>query len=233
MIERIPSRVLALTPPSVRKGLRRLKLFILGRMSSASYWNFAARISPTAAILTDCTDEKEFYDTGKALAALTRRVGLLEIRPRVLNIGCGIGRFEQAIHAQIESAVGVDVSRRMVERARQEVQANNVRFELVDGRSLNGIASGEFDLCFSSYVFQHIPRAAVASYFQEAARVLKPGGHFLFQISVAGGPEYRQASQYGIRSDPPGRPSLRNTFLLGRGRSRVVGKGRSRHGRPL
>jgi SAM-dependent methyltransferase len=174
----------------------------MGNMSSASYWNTAAKISAKAAIHTDCVDDQQFFESAKREAGLARKKGVLGPRVRTLDIGCGIGRIENAIHKEVHSIVGVDVSEEMVKRARETVRAANVSFQAVDGRSLNGIESEVYDLCLSFMVLQHIPRTAVANYIKEVGRVLKLGGRFLFQIPL---PEPNGASEppanhpFGVR----------------------------------
>jgi ubiquinone/menaquinone biosynthesis C-methylase UbiE len=156
----------------------------MGKMSPAGYWNLAARVSAKAAIVTDCIDEQQFFASAQREANLMRLKGLLGPEARVINIGCGIGRIEHAIHSEVGSIVGVDVSSRMVELARQKVNFPNVSFRTVDGKSLDGFQSGAYDLCLSFVTLQHIPRANVSSYLAEVARVLRPLGHFLFQIPI-------------------------------------------------
>jgi SAM-dependent methyltransferase len=177
-------RVFSRTPVGARNWMRKVKYHLMGNMSSAGYWNLAARISAKAAICTDCTDESEFFASGKREAALARKKGLLGTDVKVIDIGCGIGRIENAIYEEVRSVVGVDVSEEMIRKARERVPASNVSFQVVDGHSLNGIASGQYDLCVSFIVFQHIPRSAVANYYLEVGRVLKPTGRFLFQIPL-------------------------------------------------
>jgi len=164
--------------------MRRFKYRLLRNMSSADYWNMAARISAKAAICTDCTDEKQFFESGTRDVELVRKKGLLGPHVHAIDIGCGIGRLENAIQREVGSILGVDVSREMVKRAREQVKASNVSFQTVDGRTLSGIPSANYDLCLSFVVLQHIPRASVASYIREVGRVLKAGGHFFFQIPL-------------------------------------------------
>jgi len=161
-----------------------MKYHLLGKMSPSAYWNMAARISAKAAICTDCLDEESFFASGQREAGLLRKKGLLDPDVDALNIGCGIGRIERAICNEVASVTGVDVSSRMVKMARQKVVAPNVRFHVVDGKSLNGLESDYFNLCLSFIVLQHISRAATRSYLTEVARVLKPGGSFLFQLPL-------------------------------------------------
>jgi len=180
----ILDRILSVTPPRTRRIIRKFKYYLMGNMSSASYWNTAAKISAKAAIYTDCVDDRQFFDSAEREVSLARKKAVLGPHVRTLDIGCGIGRIENAIHGEVHSIVGVDVSEEMLKRARDKVRAPNVSFQAVDGQSLNGIESEQFDLCLSFMVLQHIPRAAVANYIREVGRVLKPGGRFLFQIPL-------------------------------------------------
>lgn len=198
----ILERIFAATPPAAREGLRKLKYRVMGRMSPAAYWNLAAKVSAKAAICTDCVEEEDFFASGAREAELMRLKGLLGREMRVLNIGCGIGRVENAICAEVASVTGVDVSTRMIELARQKVRAPNVNFHPVDGRSLQGIESEQYDVSVSFMVLQHIPRSACASYIVEVARILKPGGQFLFQIPLrtpGGNSEPPRDHPFGLR----------------------------------
>jgi SAM-dependent methyltransferase len=178
----ILEKMFGATPPAAREGLRRLKYRLMGKMSSATYWNIAAKISAQAAICTDCVNEKDFFASGQREANLLRSKGLLRPDVRVINIGCGIGRIENAIRAEVASVTGVDVSSHMIKLARKKVRFANVTFRTVDGISLRGIESEQYDLCVSFMVLQHIPRSATANYILEVSRVLTPIGRCLFQI---------------------------------------------------
>ena len=82
---------------------------------------------------------------------------------------------------------GIDVSREMVVRARRRLaDLANVTFHEGDGWTLSPIRTESIDLVFSHIVFQHAPREVVRSYFREVARVLRPSGHFVFQMPERG-----------------------------------------------
>lgn len=105
------------------------------------------------------------------------------IRPgmRVLDVGCGTGSFTLKLAGMGADAIGVDVSRAMIERARSKVKAglegnHSPTFQAADARRLPFPASS-FDLVTALLVleFSGDPQAVVL----EAARVLRPGGHLL------------------------------------------------------
>ncbi len=100
-----------------------------------------------------------------------------------LEIGCGIGRLLVPLAPRVSRAYGVDISPAMIEKSKGFIaDAPNVTTWVTDG-SLAPIPDASLDFVFSYIVFQHIPdRAPVRRYVEEAARVLKPGGLFRFQV---------------------------------------------------
>ncbi len=103
---------------------------------------------------------------------------------RVLDLGCGPGRFlcpyaDRWIDMEL---VGVDSSPDMVKIARKRCgnHNGNVTVVLNDGRTLP-FPDDHFDAAFCVLVFQHIPEDAVRGYLAEVARVLRYGGMFRFQ----------------------------------------------------
>jgi SAM-dependent methyltransferase len=74
----------------------------------------------------------------------------------------------------------------MLARARQlNAHLDNVTFLQGDGLSLEVLDDTSADGCFSHVVFQHIPEPEITlGYVQEMARVLRPGGWALFQVST-------------------------------------------------
>jgi SAM-dependent methyltransferase len=103
----------------------------------------------------------------------------------VLDIGCGVGRLTRAIAHRAKRVYAIDVSPRMIERARGEhAELDNVEWILGDGRSLAPFAPESVDVCISHVVFQHIPDPEITlGYVAEMGRVLTPGGRAGFGIS--------------------------------------------------
>jgi SAM-dependent methyltransferase len=132
---------------------------------------------------------REFYESFWADAppdpepwAFAQRRALLhgELKPgdRVLDYGCGAGRFL----AGLEDAVGVEIAEQAVERARRNVPGADVRLLEPDGSLPLG--HGEVDLVWCSEVLEHIPDVAHA--LLEMRRVLKPGGRVLITVPYHG-----------------------------------------------
>jgi SAM-dependent methyltransferase len=107
----------------------------------------------------------------------------LDPAAEALEIGCGVGRLLVPLSERVAVAHGVDISDVMIRKSREYCQGSpRVRTQTTDG-TLGHLADGSIDFVFSFIVFQHIPdRAAIATYVREAARVLRPGGLFRFQV---------------------------------------------------
>lgn len=113
---------------------------------------------------------------------------------RVLEIGCGVGRMTRCFAEAFGEVHALDVAPRMIEEARSRLaDCANVSFHVGSGAGLETLADGHCDLIFSYIVFQHIPSAAVIrKYVHEAARALKTGGAFKFQVNGDQSAEYRR-----------------------------------------
>ncbi len=113
---------------------------------------------------------------------------------KVLEIGCGIGRMQAALAPRVAEAQGIDISPKMIEAARRRCAGMpNVRFAVCSGRDLEGFPDEAFDLVLAVDSFPYIHQAGpqlVEVHFQEAARVLVPGGelvilHFSYRDDTA------------------------------------------------
>ncbi len=128
--------------------------------------------------------EETFRASGaKDLDAIVLDGVVLEPSAEILEIGCGVGRLLVPLAERVAVAHGVDISPVMIGKAKEYAAgAPNVQTALTDG-SLAHLANESLDFVFSFIVFQHIPdRAPIRRYVEEAARVLKPGGVFRFQV---------------------------------------------------
>jgi ubiquinone/menaquinone biosynthesis C-methylase UbiE len=111
----------------------------------------------------------------------TARVGS---RDRVLDIGCGTGQStrEAARAAVAGSAVGVDLSAPMLERARQlsgEQGLTNITYQRADAQ-VHRFPPTHFDLCISRFgtMFFADPVAA----FTNIGRALRPAGRLVLLV---------------------------------------------------
>jgi 2-polyprenyl-3-methyl-5-hydroxy-6-metoxy-1,4-benzoquinol methylase len=119
----------------------------------------------------------------REIVDLFERWGFLGRDRRTLEIGCGIGRMQGALSPRVAEAVGIDLSPKMIAAARRRNEGlPNVRFAVSSGVDLTGFEAESFDLVFAVDSFPYIHQAGpsvVEAHFQEAARVLRPGGDFV------------------------------------------------------
>jgi len=127
------------------------------------------------AVWADLPDDPEPW-------AWKRRRALLlgEARPgeRVLDLGCGAGRFIAALREAGADTVGVELAQAALERARRNVPGADLRLVAPDG-SLP-LPHGEFDVVWCSEVLEHVPDTV--AFLTEARRVLKRGGRLLVTV---------------------------------------------------
>ncbi len=118
-----------------------------------------------------------FMDQGERLAfSIAVPAGS---RPRLLDIGVGGGRTAALLAPLASRYVGIDYVGEMVERARRN--RPGLDFAHGDARDLATFASGSFDVVvFSCNGIDSVDPAGRAAVMAEAARVLGPGGHFVF-----------------------------------------------------
>jgi SAM-dependent methyltransferase len=109
----------------------------------------------------------------------------LPSRGRVLEVGCGAGRFLRAIHLQRPELelVGADVSRHALELLSEA--SPEIETRLAEGASLPA-AEGEFDAVLAMDVLEHVtdPDHTLA----EIHRVLAPGGFFHLHVPCEADP---------------------------------------------
>jgi SAM-dependent methyltransferase len=94
---------------------------------------------------------------------------------RVLDLGCGDGRFTAALIGAGVRTVGVEVAEAALERARARVPEQDFRLAPIDGPL--PLEAGSFDLVWASEVIEHI--ADTARWLSEVRRVLRPAGRLL------------------------------------------------------
>ena len=112
--------------------------------------------------------------------ASRRALLLAEVRSgeRVLDLGCGAGRFVAVLREAGADAVGVELAEAALERARQNVSGADLR--LLDPGGSLPLGHGEVDLVWCSEVLEHVPDTATL--LTEVRRVLKRGGRLLLTV---------------------------------------------------
>jgi len=137
--------------------------------------DFTAGYSPLESYLFD-----RLCDTATASLhahALANITPALAPGLRVLDVGCGGGRFAIRLaerHPEI-SVIGLDLSPEQIARARRRGAGLGERVSFVEGDAIDmPFDSGEFDLVYSLGSLKHWPDRARG--LRECVRVLGPGG---------------------------------------------------------
>ena len=109
-----------------------------------------------------------------------RRVKMLSshLRPgmTVLELGCGTGYFTQELARSGADVVAIDVSPELLEIARSNCSAPNVRYQIENAYALS-YPEAVFDSVVGSSVLHHLEIAAA---IRNIYRALKPGGTIYF-----------------------------------------------------
>jgi SAM-dependent methyltransferase len=108
----------------------------------------------------------------------------LPSHPKVLDLGCGAGVPCTALLAEHGDVVGVDLSSRQIELARQNVP--NARFVKADMTTVE-FPPVSLDAVTAFYSIAHVPREQHSFVFGRITTWLRPGGHLLAALGVGGG----------------------------------------------
>lgn len=160
----------------------------------AAGFDAAARLSPEASVaLYSLGDANLLAAATGELVAWLLRAGLLGADRRLLDLGCGAGRLEAALHAEVGSIVGLDISAELLAVGRARCRAfGNVAFRRGSGLDLDGLPVAGFDAVVAVDSFPYLVDAGgdlAARHFTEAARVLRPAGELVvFNFSYRGEP---------------------------------------------
>ncbi|WP_437280961.1 GNAT family N-acetyltransferase [Sorangium sp. So ce375] len=129
----------------------------------------------------------------REVVELLERWGAIGEDRAILQIGCGIGRFEAALAPRVREAWGLDVAPRMIEAARRRCAGrSNVVLAVSSGVDLGDAPPSRFDLVYAVDSFPYLVAAGaevVDRLVAEARRALRPGG----ELAVLG---------YSYRGDP-------------------------------
>ncbi|MDQ7029294.1 MAG: glycosyltransferase [Ardenticatenia bacterium] len=98
------------------------------------------------------------------------------LEPPVLDLGCGDGHFA-ATAFQEPLLVGLDLQEALVREARER---GAYRYPLVASATHLPVADDTFGTVIANCVVEHIPD--IEAVLSEVARVLRPGGRFLFGV---------------------------------------------------
>jgi 2-polyprenyl-6-hydroxyphenyl methylase/3-demethylubiquinone-9 3-methyltransferase len=101
---------------------------------------------------------------------------------RVLDVGCGEGRFAAELARDGAAVVGIDVAEEPLRRARQLHPQLDLRVVEADGAW--DLPDASFDVVWAGEVIEHV--ADTAAWLSEVRRVLRSGGRLLLSTPANG-----------------------------------------------
>jgi SAM-dependent methyltransferase len=117
----------------------------------------------------------DFFQQSKAL--MIRDLLALRLKdrpkPRLLDVGCGVGALHPLLGGMFSSINGVDVSSDSIRRARADNPAN--LYTDYDGQTLP-YEDASFDMSLAICVMHHVPTEHWRNFMAEMTRVVVPGG---------------------------------------------------------
>jgi predicted TPR repeat methyltransferase len=197
-------RKLALTPED--DGLRHQVAMLSGQQTEAAPATYVKHLfDDYADTFEEHLCQTLAYETPWQLTAMLPDGLKAGQHPNVLDLGCGTGLMAQALAMPCARITGVDLSSKMLDKAR----AKGLYQELCQAdvpTYLRQASQASFDIIFSADVFVYLGQ--LDEVFQEVARLLVTGGVFAFSVEdlrlsrPAPGP---QDLERGYRLLPSGR----------------------------
>jgi SAM-dependent methyltransferase len=101
----------------------------------------------------------------------------------VLELGCGTGNDAARLAAAGYAVTAIDLSAEAIERARARF-GHDVRFLVADMSGRLPFPDAGFDAVMSNVALHMFPDAVTRAVFAEVARLVRPGGLFLFHVNA-------------------------------------------------
>ncbi|HUI69314.1 MAG TPA: class I SAM-dependent methyltransferase [Spirochaetia bacterium] len=121
---------------------------------------------------------------------------------KVIELGCGIGRYCRFMAKQGLATTGIDFSTVAIDRAKKRASqdANQPRFVVGDVTNL-GPVTGPFDVSLDIGCFHCLDENEREKYVAELFRILKPGGtHLMWAMDTTPPPNSSQLTAEMVRT---------------------------------
>ena len=103
---------------------------------------------------------------------------------RLLDIGCGIGRLSYCLGEYFGEVVGVDIAEPMLIEAQSHNTSSNVTFRSMSLAAIEPGLNGAYDTVFANEVFHYLDWKTLTRYSEDAFRLLRPNGEYVFQMNM-------------------------------------------------
>ncbi|MBD2163349.1 class I SAM-dependent methyltransferase [Calothrix membranacea FACHB-236] len=137
-----------------------------------------------------------------SLSDFTARPFVLEMcepinQLQVIDLGCGEGYCTRELRRRGAAQVyGIDSSQAMITAANLQELENplGIKYEVGCATNLPQLGDGEIDLVVAVFLFNYLTIAQTQECMTEVARILRPGGRFVFSIPHPSFPYMREAA---------------------------------------
>jgi 2-polyprenyl-3-methyl-5-hydroxy-6-metoxy-1,4-benzoquinol methylase len=150
-------------------------------------WDANALVDPMWAVLSlpekmgGAWDEEDFYKIGEQeIAELFRFMNshsiALDATEKVLDFGSGLGRLTEPLARHFRTAVGIDISQSMIEKATvhaSAIKAVNIQYLLSTSFDLSNLGIHTFDFVYTNITLQHLNNDLQKSYIRQFAQLLR------------------------------------------------------------
>ncbi len=125
---------------------------------------------------TESEGDREFQED-----MMDRTLNFLPSKPRMIDLGCGDGRDTKYLREKGVDVVGIDISKKMVELAREKYpECTFLRSDMRD----TVFPDDTFHGAWASTSLSNIPKSQLSSVEKEIYRILEKDGTFCFSFKV-------------------------------------------------
>ena len=128
---------------------------------------------------------------------LERTLDFLPSKPRMIDLGCGDGRDTDHLRRQGVDVVGIDISTKMIDLAREKYP--ECAFLHSDMRD-TVFPEDTFQGAWASASLSDIPKSELSSAEKEIYRILEKGGIFCFSFKVGDGEGFEETLVEGLET---------------------------------
>jgi CheY-like chemotaxis protein/ubiquinone/menaquinone biosynthesis C-methylase UbiE len=149
--------------------------------------------------LYDQTASGWVRDKPSSLSDYTARPAVFELcepvkGKRVLDLGCGEGYCTRELRRRGAEISGIDVSDKMIDGALEAEKKLKlgISYSVGDATKLPQVANASLDMVLAVFLFNYLTVDQTRACMSEVARIVKPGGHFVFSIPHPAFPYMRE-----------------------------------------